>query len=128
VQPPYLPYPPALAQYNVKLERLLTIHHAHEHALWIAEQLLRCPAMGAVLLWPPLLNDKAARRLQLAAESGGNLAIVYRPLAAAQFTSPAALRLLLHPGTPLRIEIKKCRGGRSERIVPCIFASPLRSA
>jgi len=119
VQPPHLPYPPALARYGVQLERVIAIRAAPAQALWASEQALRCSAFGAVLLWPVALTDKETRRLQLAAEASNNLAIVYRPLSAAHMTSPAALRLRLHAGTPLRIEIKKCRGGRGDRIVHC---------
>ena len=47
------------------------------------------------------------RRLQLAAEAGGALAVLYRTVQAAQRVSPAALRLRV--GTYRRAEIFKCR-------------------
>jgi hypothetical protein len=49
--------------------------------------------------------------LQLAAETGAAIGFVFRPLAAARETSPAALRLKLVTGEQgQRIEIIKCRG------------------
>lgn len=113
IAPPYIPYAPALAGRGVPLERLLIIHTASPaESLWAMEQALRCPAVGAVLAWPPALVDKSLRRLQLAAEAGGSLAILHRPLTAAQEPSPAALRLRLQPHPhALGIHILKARGG-----------------
>ena len=54
------------------------------------------------------------RRLQLAAEAGGSLGILYRPAEAVREHSPAALRLRLAPTRAgLTVEIHKCRGGRA---------------
>jgi len=78
------------------------------------EQTLRCPAFGAVLSWPSGIVDKNVRRLQLAAEAGGTLGILYRPAEAAREHSPAALRLRLAPTSAgLTVDIHKCRGGRA---------------
>jgi hypothetical protein len=132
IAPPYLPYPPGLVQQGLALNRVVLIQASMTSPatlLWAAEQCLRCPAFGAVLLWPSSINDKELRRLQLAAEAGKNLAVVYRPFSVASSSSPAALRLCLSVPHPmktssiaeqvLRIEIKKCRGGRSGAIVNC---------
>jgi cell division inhibitor SulA/protein ImuA len=90
--------------------------------------MLRCSAFGAVLVWPGAVNDKTLRRLQLAAEAGSNLAILYRPAAAAQMSSPAALRLALSATDDgMRIEIKKCRGGIAGRFIRCTLP-PQRAA
>jgi len=76
--------------------------------------MLLCPAVGAVLSWPSQITDKNVRRLQLAAETGASLGILYRPAAAAREPSPAALRLQLEPTADgLAVAILKCRGGRS---------------
>jgi hypothetical protein len=119
IAPPHLPYPPALLQHGLLLERLLLIQAAEPASqLWSAEQLLRCAAIGAVLCWPLTLDDRRVRRLQLAAEAGGGCALLYRPIAAAQAPSPAALRLRLQsaPGG-LRIEIRKARGRHAHAVV-----------
>jgi hypothetical protein len=115
IAPPYLPYAPALAQRGLPLKRILIIQtRGLQESLWAAEQTLRCPAFGAVLSWPDEIADKNVRRLQLAAEAGGSLGILYRPAEAAHEHSPAALRLRLHPtANGLAVDIHKCRGGRA---------------
>jgi protein ImuA len=115
IAPPYLPYAPALAQRGLPLKRLLLIQSCNlQESLWATEQALRCPAIGAVLGWPAYIGDKNVRRLQLAAEAGGSLGILYRPPEAARESSPAALRLRLHAAPDgLAVEIHKSRGGRA---------------
>jgi cell division inhibitor SulA/protein ImuA len=115
IAPPYLPYAPALAQRGLPLERVLLIQTRNlQESLWATEQALRCPAIGAVLGWPAYIVDKNVRRLQLAAEAGGSLGILYRPPEAARESSPAALRLRLHAAPDgLAVEIHKSRGGRA---------------
>jgi hypothetical protein len=115
IAPPYLPYAPALAQRGLPLERVLLIRtRSPQQSLWAIEQALRCPAVGAVLGWPAYIVDKNVRRLQLAAEAGGSLGILYRPPEAARESSPAALRLRLHAASDgLAVEIQKSRGGRA---------------
>jgi hypothetical protein len=119
IAPPYLPYAPALAQRGLPLERVLLIQtRSLQESLWATEQALRCPAVGAVLGWPAYIVDKNVRRLQLAAEAGGSLGILYRPLEAAHESSPAALRLRLHAAPEgLAVEIHKSRGGRAGRML-----------
>lgn len=119
IAPPYQPYAPALWQQGIPLERIWIIEAPRpEQALWAFEQALRCPAVGAVLGWPAHLVDKSVRRLQLAAEEGGSLGILYRPSSAAAIPSPAALRLRLRAApTGLAVELCKVRGGRAGRHV-----------
>jgi hypothetical protein len=121
IAPPYLPYAPALAQRCLPLERMLLIRtQTLQQSLWATEQALRCPAVGAVLSWPAYIIDKNVRRLQLAAEAGGSLGFLYRPPEAAEESSPAALRLRLHPASDgIVIEIKKSRGGRTGLRLQC---------
>jgi len=121
IAPPYLPYAPALAQRGLPLERVLLIRtQTLQQSLWATEQALRCPAIGAVLSWPAYIVDKNVRRLQLAAETGGSLGFIYRPPEAADESSPAALRLRLHPAPDgIVIEIKKSRGGRAGLSLQC---------
>jgi hypothetical protein len=120
--PPYLPYAPGLLQCGLPLDRVLIVRtDGLQQSLWAAEQALRCPAIGAVLGWPEHIIDKNIRRLQLAAEAGGSLGILYRPRKAAQEHSPAALRLQLTAGTPdgIAVEIHKSRGGRAGQRLLC---------
>lgn len=100
IDPPYLPYAPALAQAGLALENCLVVRPAsQEDALWAAEQALRSGACGALLLWPERQNRKVdyawLRRLQMAAEAGRSLAILFRSSAAMTHTTPAHLRVTL---------------------------------
>lgn len=108
VAPPHLPYPPAWLAAGMDLRWLSLIEANARDALWAAEQCLRSGSCGAVLCWPRQADDRALRRLQIAAETGQTLAFAYRPLAEAVNPSPAALRIAVE-ATQLRI--LKCRGG-----------------
>jgi len=114
VAPPFQPYAPALQQHGIDLSRMLIVRPKDDsELLWSAEQALSSGTCAAVLLWPDKLDDQASRRLQLAAEKGHCWAIAFRPLAARQQASAAALRLELQcteQGT--RVHILKSRGGR----------------
>ena len=114
VSPPFQPYPPALQQYGIDLSRMLIVRPKDaSEILWSAEQALSSSTCAAVLLWSDQLDDKAGRRLQLAAEKGGSWAVAFRPLAARHQPSAAALRLELHSsGQGTRVHILKSRGGR----------------
>jgi protein ImuA len=119
IAPPCLPYPPALAQHGLVLNRVVLVEARDTPSvLWAAEQALRCPAIGAVLAWPAALDDRRVRRLQLAAETGGSCGLLYRPPTAALQPSPAALRLRLKAlNAGLHVEIQKARGGRAHALV-----------
>ncbi len=119
IAPPCLPYPPALAQHGLVLNRVVLVQARDTPSvLWAAEQALRCPAIGAVLAWPAALDDRRVRRLQLAAETGGSCGLLYRPPTAALQPSPAALRLRLKAlNAGLHVEIQKARGGRAHALV-----------
>lgn len=114
VAPPFQPYAPALQQSGIDLSRMLIVRPKEtSELLWSAEQALSSGTCAAVLLWPETLDDQASRRLQLAAEKGHSWAIAFRPLAARQQASAAALRIELQAteqGT--RVHILKSRGGR----------------
>ncbi len=93
VAPPYIPYPPALAEAGIDLAQVVYIDAADADTHWTAEQCLRAGCCGAVLSWMPRTDYRQLRRLQLAAETGAAIGFVFRPLAAARETSPAALRV-----------------------------------
>jgi hypothetical protein len=113
VRPPYTPYAPALLRAGLPLKQLLWVAESNDDdARWAAEQLLREGA-GAVLLWSDARDDRAMRRLQLAAETGHALAFVYRSPEALREASSAAVRIALRPaGTSLHVEIIKARRGQ----------------
>lgn len=113
VNPPLQPYAPALQRHGLILERSLVIDARDDvDALWATEELLRAQA-GVVLLWQDHIEASAQRRLQLAAESGDSLVLVYRRQVATADASVAALRLRIARvhGEP-QVEVLKCRGAR----------------
>ena len=94
VAPPYIPFAPAWQAAGVELRQLQVVEAGSPRdALWAAEQCLRSGSCGAVLCWPQAADDRALRRLQVAAESGRTLAFATRPLTAARNPSSAALRI-----------------------------------
>jgi cell division inhibitor SulA/protein ImuA len=118
VNPPHLPYAPALAQSGIALERCLVVRPANrDDALWTTEQALRSGACGAVLFW--LGHDRNnrvgeyawLRRLQMAAEAGRSMAVLFRSTAAERLSTPAHLRVILAcEAGLLKIRIPKRRG------------------
>lgn len=110
VAPPHLPCPQAWLAAGIDLRQLAIVTASGRDALWAAEQALRSGCCGAVLCWPHQADDRALRRLQVAAETGQTLAFAYRPLHEAVNPSPAALRLTVD-AQPAQVRILKCRGG-----------------
>jgi hypothetical protein len=115
VHPPYIPYAPAFVAAGADPWALHTIANCSDEGLWTAEQCLRSTTCALVVCWLRQANDRQLRRLQLAAESGRAMGVLYRPARAAMTTSPAAVRL--HADAQ-GIQVLKCRGGhaRQQRI------------
>ncbi|MGH8658747.1 MAG: translesion DNA synthesis-associated protein ImuA [Gammaproteobacteria bacterium] len=111
IDPPYLPYAPALARRGIDLARVLIVlgTRTRGEMLWAVEQALRSGACGAVLVWLRSAHPRELRRLQLAAEVGQCWGVVFRPSVALDESSPAALRLLV--ASPSTVHILKRRGG-----------------
>lgn len=110
VAPPYIPYPQAWLAAGVDMRQVNLIQASERDALWAAEQCLRSGSCGAVLCWPRQADDRALRRLQVAAETGQTLAFACRPMAAMHNPSPAALRVAIDT-RPEQLRVLKCRGG-----------------
>jgi hypothetical protein len=116
VDPPYLPYAPALAAAGVDLRHLTELHVAAADAPWSMEQCLRSGCCGAVVGWLADTDYRNLRRLQLAAETGDAVAVLYRPARHAAHTSPAALRLHVHvAGNDTCVDVIKSRGAFPEQ-------------
>ena len=115
VTPPHLPYPPALADCGIDLRQFLLIRAGSaQDRLWAAEQALRAGSCAAVLFWPPDDTDeRSLRRLQLAAEEGRTLGVLFVRDRRRARTSPAALRLRLEAESAerLRVHLVKRRAG-----------------
>ena len=112
LQPPHAPQALALAAMGLAPSQLLWIRSARStDSLWAAEQILRSGSCGALLFWQSHARGETLRRLHLAAQSAETLFFMLRPLAAAQDSSPAPLRLSLRPAVGgLEIGFVKRRG------------------
>jgi protein ImuA len=110
-------YPPALAAWGAPLGRQVVVHAAGDaDALWAAVQALRSRAAAAVWLRCERLRSHDSRRLQLAAEEGGALGLVFRPARARGQPTFADVQLAVEPrpsprGRRLRVEVARYRGG-----------------
>ncbi|OOW00565.1 translesion DNA synthesis-associated protein ImuA [Pseudomonas sp. MF4836] len=113
VAPPHVPYPQAWQNAGVDVRQLSVIQAGERDALWAAEQCLRSGSCGAVLCWPQQADDRALRRLQVAAETGQTLAFAYRSLQEAINPSPASLRIAVD-ARPAQLRVLKCRGGLAQ--------------
>lgn len=126
-------YPPAAAALGLDLKRIVIVRPATlADRLWAIDQALRSPAIVAVIAEVEQLDDRAARRLQLAAESGGSLGLLVRrqqrhhpswaevqwlvqPL---RSTIPSPSNLARSPAAPLphrqlQLELLRVRNGQS---------------
>ena len=110
IAPPYRVHAPGWAHAGVALPQLQVVHAQPREVLWAAEQCLRSAACAAVLCWPAKADDRALRRLQVAAETGQCLGFAFRDSKNADNPSPAALRIQLDAHTR-QVRVLKCRGG-----------------
>ncbi len=107
-------YPPAAAAWGVDLRRLIVVHpRDRRDELWAAVQSLRSPAVAAVWAMVDRLDQRASRRLQLAAQAGRALGLVLRPPDARHQPSWADVRL--------GVEARDCK----LQIANCKFSIPL---
>lgn len=128
VNPPHTPYAPALAREEIALDQVVIIHTNNaDDLLWTLENCLRSPVTGLVMAWPDKLSSRGIRRLQLAAEAGSNLCILFRSAHHAQQSSPAALRLTLTPAAPHKLEVSTLKRRGSWPEPPGILDMPGRT-
>jgi hypothetical protein len=116
-------YPPAAASMGIDLARLIVVQP--EEPDWIVIQALSCPAIDAVLCWPdrghPAPSKYAGcrvdanmfRRWQLAAERGGSIGLLVRPLTARSGPSWADVQLVVTPLALGRWRLEVAGQGRS---------------
>ncbi len=116
-------WPPGLARFGLSPAQLVTVRAGQRDALWAMEEALRCPAIGGALLMLHDIDPPAARRLQLAAETGGALGLLLRPDGDAPAVSAAltSWRITAQPGAGgaapalgdphWGLELLRCRGG-----------------
>src|SRR5262245_4962734 len=119
IDPPFIPYAPALAELGLDLGRMLMIRtdvtdKGRRNALWSAELALRSGACSAVLSWldEAKLKPRDVRRLKLAARQGGTLGVLFRPNG--RDASMADLKIALESCNAvdhLELTVLKQRGG-----------------
>jgi protein ImuA len=91
-------YPPAMSCLGVDLERLILLRPKSEpEAMWAIAECVRCPGVDAVVAAPGRMSQVEARRLQLAAEQGGAVGILLRPMGKQSVQYAAATRWLVEP-------------------------------
>ncbi|MDX1926599.1 MAG: hypothetical protein SFV81_08775 [Pirellulaceae bacterium] len=89
-------YPPALASWGIDLDKVVLVRPQSDvDALWAVDQSLRTPAVAAVVADVERIDDRAARRMQLAAEQGGGLALLLRPASARRGPSWADIQWMV---------------------------------
>lgn len=118
-------YPPAAVALGIDAERIVWVRPAdRSDQVWAIDQALRCSAVAAV--WSPLgawLDDRDARRFQLAAESGHTMGLFVRPAAVMGQPSFAEVRWHVQggrasssaAGRTLRATLARCRSGQIDR-------------
>ncbi len=125
-------YPPAAAALGLDLKRLVIVRpQSLADRLWAIDQALRSPSIIAVIAEVEQLDDRAARRLQLAAESGGSLGLLVRnvhqrhqpswaeiqwlvrPISRPTTHSPTIHAAVPAPHRQLQLELLRVRGGHS---------------
>lgn len=118
INPPHVPYAPALINAGIDLDKLLIINSGDDtNTLWATEQVLRTGLFGAVVSWVQRSSTQQQRRLQLAAESGNTWATVYRPLSARDEHSPVSARICLSTHRQqLQLDIIKVRAGSPQTV------------
>lgn len=111
IAPPYVPCAMGWRQHGLRMGQVHFVRAPETDVLWAAEQCLRSGACSAVLLWPRRADDRALRRLQVAAADGQALGFVFRDRQHLGNSSPAPLRLELVAQPAPAIWVRKCRGG-----------------
>ena len=104
---------PALVRAGLDLKYVLVVDAQPGNVSWAMERLAATRSCGMVLAWPAHLSEVEARRLHLAAGTGGVIGVVLRSETEKWRAPGAALRLELEPGEGggMVVNILKSRGG-----------------
>lgn len=130
INPPHQPNILGLASLGIAASELVWLRPSTTgDTLWATEQVLRSGSCGAVLLWANHVRSESMRRLNLAAQTGGEtLFFMFRPLSAAQDPSPAQLRLALRPAIAgIEVTFLKRRGPQRDEPLIVLLPSPVPS-
>ena len=119
-------FAPAFSVAGVDIGKTILVRpKSRNDELWVVEQSLRCPGVGAVVCRIDQLRTSEFRRLQLAAEAGTAIGLLIRPSAARRQSGWADVRLLVSPRPSLphsfcrRMEVQcvYARGGLADQTV-----------
>lgn len=116
ISPPYLLYAPALVQAGINTEQVLVVRldTSCKDALWSMEKALQTENCGLVLAWQNWLPSKVLRRLQLAAETGNTLGVIFKHHDSEHSPSPIRLQIKDSPHSAgfneAEITLVKARG------------------
>jgi hypothetical protein len=135
IDPPLLPYAPALLQQGVQLDNVLIVYPGDRAQwLWSCVQALRSGSSCAVLCWSNRHRLRYAdlRQLQVTASAHGSLGFLLRDLTQdrriLQHNSPAPLRLHLRASSgALHIEVLKQRGSAAGQQISITRAAALQA-
>lgn len=117
IAPPRHPYMPGLRQAGLDERRFVWIKaDKPAERLWVAEQMIKSNACGAIIAWLPQVRSEQLRRLQVLAQSCDGLVFLCRPESARHESSAALLRVLVNAclDWELRLQILKRRGPTME--------------
>lgn len=127
IAPPHLPYAASLVGHGIVLKRMLLLQPSRqEEVAWAMEKALRQRRCAMVLAWPGNLKPVMVRRLQLAAEAGQSLGVLFHNRD--NGGSPAALRLRLNPllelshARGLSVDVLKSRSACRRQTVKLCFS------
>lgn len=91
-------YPPALTGHGIDLAKVIFVRpDSVADTIWAIDQALRTDAVAAVVAEVNCLDDRSARRLQLAAQRGGGLGLLLRRAAARGAPSWAEVQWVVKP-------------------------------
>jgi hypothetical protein len=86
-------YPAAMPGLGVDLARLIVMRAPARQSAWAFTQALRCRDVGAVIVTTRSMDNMQQRRFQLAAQRGGGIGFVLRPVEARRRACWAQVRL-----------------------------------
>jgi hypothetical protein len=110
-------YAPVAVAMGIAAQQLVILHPATAaDEIWALDQALRSPGVAAVWAHLTRLEETDFRRLQLAAEEGGTLGLLSRPVRARGQPSWSDVQFLVEPlasqqNRRLRVEVVRLRGG-----------------
>lgn len=104
IAPPYRLYGPALNRAGIDTRQVLLVRPetSVKDALWSMEKALQTEHCGLVMAWQNWLPHRVLRRLQLAAEAGTTLGVIFQRHVSKD--SPCTLRLQIRASQP-RIDV-----------------------